>query len=80
MRKKCHDCYLSFSVLFVNGFICSGISNKHTIHPMDKLHLCIKSDICNRHQEMTVKEAAIICSLLTKNMAELSPSIKRRIK
>jgi hypothetical protein len=79
MSKKCLNIIVN-RVTFANGYICAGINKTPKLHPLDKICLCIKSDICNRKQEMTIKEAAIICSLLTQVMAELSPSIKRRLK
>ena len=75
-QKKCKKIY---QVKFTNGKVCFGINLCPSTHPMDKIRYCVKSDIVNREIELTIKEAAYICSGLSNCIAELSTQIKKKI-
>jgi hypothetical protein len=78
---KCKNCKSMWKIETAgDGFICAGINKKPSVHPLDKIRLCIKAEKCYREMELTQREAGYICSALSMCSAMLSKPILTRIK
>lgn len=77
--KKNKNCKCSLIYQCDGGdFICGGVNSKPSKYNGDIVQLCLKGQLSVRTIEMTIAEAAMISSVLTGVIGDLSPKILRK--